>query len=300
MKRRKNRCFAMIMLGMSIVLSGCNGTEQKDSQNWEEIMTEVVEAVSDEVGVTEHAELVGEIGLSMEGEAVSPVIVYTSIAELEPEQEVPLEQLNLENLSGFFLSTKIVEGDEVYNRINGRSYQENDDILLEELRYLKVLYYNYDNEIQVGEMIVNQKIERDCLEIFQELFEAEYPICRMVLIDNYWTGDSVETDAVSIKKNNTSSFNYRNIPGSTKRSNHALGLAVDLNPYENPYVPTQNGIPDYSSLDEQEYYYATNRNATIEHVITEEDLAYKLFTEHGFTWGGNWKSLKDYQHFEKK
>ncbi len=54
MKRRKNHCFAMIMLGMSMVLSGCNGTEQKDSQKWEEIMTEVVEAVSDETGVTEH------------------------------------------------------------------------------------------------------------------------------------------------------------------------------------------------------------------------------------------------------
>ena len=283
-----------------MVLSGCNATEQKDSHNLEEITTEVVEEVSDKVDVIEDTELNGEIATSTEEETVSPIILYTSITEIEPERVVSLEQLDLENLSDFFLSKKIVEGDAVYNRINGRSYQENDDISLEELRYLKVLHYNYDYEIQVGEIIVNQKIEKDCLEIFQELFEAEYPICRMVLIDNYWTGDSVETDGVSIKKNNTSSFNYRNIPGSKKRSNHALGLALDLNPYENPYVPTKNGAPDYSALDEQEYYYAMSRNATIEHVITEEDLAYKLFTEHGFTWGGNWKSLKDYQHFEKK
>ena len=281
--------FTIVVLVMSIVLSGCNSAEQKNSQNLKEIATEVAEGISDNVGVAKHTEWIEEVGLS----------VYTSIAELEPEQVVSLEQLNLENLSSFFLSTKIVEGDEVYSRINGKSYQKNNDISLEELRYLKVLHYNYDHEIQVGEMIVNQKIEKDCLEIFQELFKAGYPICRMVLIDNYWTGDSVETDAVSIKKNNTSSFNYRNIPGSTKRSNHALGLAVDLNSYENPYVPTKNGAPDYSALDEQEYYYATNRNAGVEHVITEEDLAYKLFTEHGFTWGGNWKSLKDYQHFEK-
>ena len=274
---------------MSMVLSGCNDAEQKNNQNLEEIVTEAAEEISDNIGVVEHAEWIEEIGLP----------IYTSIIELEPEQVVPLEQLDLENLSDFFLSTKIVEGDEVYNRINGRSYQRNDDISLEELRYLKVLHYNYDNEIQVGEIIVNQKIEKDCLEIFQELFKAEYPIYCMVLIDNYWTGDSVETDAVSIKKNNTSSFNYRNIPGSAKRSNHALGLAIDLNPYENPYVPTKNGKADYSALDEKEYYYATNRNAMVEHVITEEDLVYQLFTEHGFTWGGNWKSLKDYQHFEK-
>ena len=282
--------FVMIIFGMSMVLSGCNDAEQKNNQNLEEIATEVAEEISDNIAVAEHAEWIEEIGLP----------IYTSIIELEPEQVVPLEQLDLENLSDFFLSTKIVEGDEVYNRINGRSYQRNDDISLEELRYLKVFHYNYNNEIQVGEMIVNQKIEKDCLEIFQELFKAEYPIYRMVLIDNYWTGDSVETDAVSIKKNNTSSFNYRNIPGSAKRSNHALGLAIDLNPYENPYVPTKNGTPDYSALDEKEYYYATNRNAGVEHVITEEDLAYQLFTERGFTWGGNWKSLKDYQHFEKK
>jgi len=290
MKNRKKCYFAMIILGMSMMLSGCNHVEQTDSQSWEEITAEIADKISEEVGVAEHTEWIDEIGPS----------VYASITELEPEQLVSLEQLDLDKLSNFFLSTKIVEGDEVYSRINGKSYQKNNDISLEELRYLKVLHYNYNNEIQVGEIIVNQKIEKDCLEIFQELFEAEYPICRMVLIDNYWTGDSVETDAVSIKKNNTSSFNYRNIPGSAKRSNHALGLAVDLNPYENPYVPTKNGAPDYSALDEQEYYYAMNRNAGVEHVITEEDLAYKLFTEHGFTWGGNWKSLKDYQHFEKK
>lgn len=285
--------FTMVILAISMLISGCNSnnTELKDSQNLgvitEEIATEEVEEISDE--------LLGEADVTEQVE-----FLYTSITELEPEQVVPLEQLELDNLSSFFVSAKIVEGDEVYSRINGKSYQKNDDISLEELRYLKVLHYNYDHEVQVGEIIVNQKIEKDCLEIFQKLFEAEYPICRMVLIDNYWTEDSVKTDAVSIKKNNTSSFNYRNIPGSTKRSNHALGLAVDLNPYENPYVPTKNGAPDYSSLDEQEYYYAMNRNATIEHVITEEDLAYKLFTEHGFFWGGNWKSLKDYQHFEKK
>ena len=197
------------------------------------------------------------------------------------------------------MSTNIVEGDAIYNRIIGKSYQPNEDIALSELRYLKILHYNYDGEIQVGEMIVNSQIESDCLEIFQALYEAEYQICRMVLIDDYWTGDGEETDGVSIKNNNTSCFNYRNVPGSTKRSKHALGLAIDINPYENPYVPTSAGVPDYSNLDETEYYYATNRNESDAHVITSEDLACQLFSSKGFTWGGDWRSLKDYQHFEK-
>ena len=239
-----------------------------------------------------------EIDTEAETEYIEP-IQYISIENLSPGEVVPKEQLILTDLSGFFISTSIVEDDDIYNRIIGKSYQPNDDIALSELRYLKMLHYNYDGEIQVGEMIVNSQIENDCLEIFQALFEEEYQICRMVLIDDYWTGDGEETDGVSIKNNNTSCFNYRNVPGSTKRSKHALGLAIDINPYENPYVPTSAGVPDYSNLDEKEYYYATHRNETDAHVITSEDLAYKLFVDKGFTWGGNWKSLKDYQHFQK-
>lgn len=239
-----------------------------------------------------------EIDTEAETEYIEP-IQYISIENLSPGEVVAKEQLILTDISGFFISTSIVEGDDIYNRIIGKSYQPNDDIALSELRYLKMLHYNYDGEIQVGEMIVNSQIEKDCLEIFQALFEEEYQICRMVLIDDYWTGDGEETDGVSIKNNNTSCFNYRNVPGSTKRSKHALGLAIDINPYENPYVPTSAGVPDYSNLDEKEYYYATNRNETDAHVITSEDLVYQLFRDKGFTWGGNWKSLKDYQHFQK-
>ncbi len=288
---KKNRYYrAFMIFSISILLTGCKAEESPISP---EINTEMQE----EVVVQSESE--NEVDASVV-QSEPDNVIYTSVADLKPKDVIPVEMLDLTDISGFFLSMEIVEGDEVYDRINGKSYQENDDIALSDLRYLKLLHYNYDGEIQVGEMIVNQRIEKDCLEIFQKLFEEEYPICRMVLIDNYWTGDSEETDGVSIKNNNTSSFNYRNIPGSTKRSKHALGLAIDLNPYENPYVPTVNGVSDYSALDETEYYYATNRKKTDAHVITKEDLAYKLFTEKGFTWGGNWNSLKDYQHFEKK
>lgn len=284
--KNKNNLFTIKLLTIiciSLLLTGCKN-EQLDSST--DIQTEVTSE-------TETENDVSNVSSEIEKE------IYASVIYLQPGTIIPLEQLNLTDLSGFFISSQIVEGDEVFLRINGKSYQQNDDISLSELRYLKVLHYNYNGEIQVGEMIVNQKIEQDCLEIFQALFEAEYQIYRMVLIDDYWTGDGEETDGVSIKNNNTSCFNYRNVPGSTKRSNHALGLAIDINPYENPYVPTSGGAADYSNLDETEYYYATNRKETDAHVITHEDLAYKLFKEHGFTWGGDWYSLKDYQHFQK-
>ena len=234
-----------------------------------------------------------------ETEEETQLAKIASIADLTPGDIFPADQLDLADLSKFFISFDIVEGDAVYNRIIGKSYQPNDNIALNDLCYLKMLHYNFDGEIQIGEMIVNQSIKQDCLEIFEELFKAQYQINRMVLIDEYWTGDSKETDAVSIKNNNTSCFIYRNMIGSSNVSKHALGLAIDINPYQNPYVPTKGGKPDYSALDENEYYYATNRSEADAHVITYSDLAYKLLKEHGFSWGGNWNSLKDYQHFEK-
>jgi len=295
MEKQKDRMKIAILLimSLSLLLTGCKN-ERLESNS------EIMEESSDELGTQqEETGSFGETEVRFETESEVEKEPYTSIAELVPSTVIPEEDLDLSDLSNFFLSSQIIEGDEVYLRINGKSYQPNKDIALSELRYLKVLHYNYDGEIQVGEIIVNARIEKDCLEIFQALFEAEYQICQMVLIDNFWTGDGVETDAVSIKKNNTSSFNYRYVPGSTKRSKHALGLAIDINPYENPYIPTSGGVPDYSALDEQEYYYATNRKETDLHVITHEDLAYKLFKAHGFTWGGDWNSLKDYQHFQK-
>ena len=96
--------------------------------------------------------------------------------------------------------------------------------------------------------------------------------------------------------NNTSCFNFRLVEGTTSLSKHALGLAIDINPFLNPYVSTKNGQP-YVSPPGSEYY--ADRSNVFPCKIDENDLCYKLFTAHGFTWGGHWKTMKDYQHFQK-
>ena len=83
-----------------------------------------------------------------------------------------------------------------------------------------MLHYNFNHEIQVGEMIVNAAISRDVLSVFQELFAAEYEIQSMRLIDDYWTGDGDSSDSNSIDNNNTSAFCYRQITGGGNLSNH--------------------------------------------------------------------------------
>lgn len=181
----------------------------------------------------------------------------------------------------------------IFERINGISFTENESIALTELSYLRMLYYGFDGNTYVGEMIVNQKIAEDVLGIFQTLYENQYPIEKMVLIDEYGADDES-----SMNENNTSAFNYRMISGSSKLSNHSYGMAIDLNPKYNPYVKTAS---DGSVICQPESGRAyADRTKDFSYKIDTNDLAYQLFTQAGFTWGGNWNSVKDYQHFEKK
>ena len=199
-----------------------------------------------------------------------------------------------------FSSSKI--NDEIFAYINNKSYKDNKNISIDELRLVNILYYNFSNEIKQGRLIVNKDIVDDVLYIFEELYKNKYQLNNVDLIDKYWTGDNITTDDKSIKNNNTSCFNYRIIEGKNYLSYHAFGLAIDINPYNNPYVVNKNGKPDYSKFDEKEMFYAKNRDKTIPHVITHDDLAYKLFKERGFEWGGDWNlniDSVDYQHFEK-
>jgi len=196
-------------------------------------------------------------------------------------------------LSGELMGRMFFEGDinQILPRIQGISYVENPNIDLSDLAYLKMLYYGSDGNTYVGEMIVNQGIKDAVLSVFQKLYENRYPIERMVLIDNY-NGE----DEASMEANNTSAFNYRTIAGSSKLSNHSYGMAIDLNPKYNPYVKTASDGSVICQPEAGRDYI--DRTKDFAYKIDENDLAYRLFTEAGFTWGGSWKSVKDYQHFE--
>lgn len=219
-----------------------------------------------------------------------------SLSGLAPGTILEPEQINFDDLSRYFMSWKIEEGDNLYDRINGRSYRANNHVPLSSLRYLKMPHYNFKGQIQVGEMIVNKDIQEDVFSIFTELFQAKYQIQSMYLVDNYWTGDAETSDSASIDENNTSAFCYREISGGGNLSNHAYGRAIDLNPQQNPYVSYSSGTPRWSHSNANDYIA---RDTGLPHVITHEDLAYKLFTKRGFRWGGDWNTPKDYQHFDK-
>lgn len=164
----------------------------------------------------------------------------------------------------------------------------------DDLRYLNVLYYDFSGEVQRGELICNKGIAQDLVEIFYELYLNEYQIEKIRLIDEY-DGD----DTASMLDNNTSCFNYRVVDGTTSLSKHAIGCAIDINPFYNPYVVfNKDGSGEtYISPEGSEVY--ADRSQNFPYKIDENDLCYRLFKEHGFTWGGDWNSCKDYQHFQK-
>lgn len=181
--------------------------------------------------------------------------------------------------------------DDIKERIYGLSYKTDCTIPYEDLRYISVKYYDFDNQVQTGEIICNKAIAQDLVEIFYELYCNEYQIDKIRLVDEYQADDDL-----SCADNNTSCFNFRTVDGTSTLSKHAQGLAIDINPFQNPYVTYPNGKERISPAGSEPY---ADRSSGLPHIITENDLCYRLFTAHGFTWGGHWKTLKDYQHFQK-
>ncbi len=210
---------------------------------------------------------------------------------------------SITNLDDFFEVYDIVENDEIYNRIYGRSFPVDGSVDLKSIKYLKMLYRNFDGYTVVGEMIVHTNLANDVIKAFKQIYESDIEIESMQLIDDFFPTTNVSNpaqvaDENSMKANNTSAFNYRKIAGSSSLSLHSLGMAIDVNPFYNPYV-LRDGTSPYSN--DKKYIDATEReNSTDPHVIKKSSSIYKIFTDLGFSWGGDWTSPKDYQHFEKQ
>ena len=181
---------------------------------------------------------------------------------------------------------------ETKERINGKSYGENCTVPYEDLRYVSVLYWGFDDQTHTGEMIVNQAIAEDIVVIFTELYEARYPIEQMVLVDEYDADDNT-----SMAADNSSAFNYRVIEGTNRISKHSYGLAIDINPLYNPYIHVVEGERVVTPVEGAGY---EDRSLDCPYYIHKGDLCYEAFIRRGFTWGGDWKNQKDYQHFQKE
>lgn len=157
-------------------------------------------------------------------------------------------------------------------------------------RLVDVLYYSFDGRIHKGQLVIDERLAGDIKKVFQVVLEAKFPIKSVIPIshDRFFDDGKWNGDGQSMLSNNTSAFNYRRATGSKKLSMHAYGFAIDINPLQNPYIKRRIVLPPGAVYDIRKPGTLTYNSSVV-----------KTFIRLGWTWGGNWKSLKDYQHFEK-
>ncbi len=156
---------------------------------------------------------------------------------------------------------------------------------LDELRYLTVSFRGYDGAAHTGEIVVAASEAEGVVSVFRALYAADFPIEEMRLpgtadVEAHPTGDG----------NNTVGLVCRATTGQSQWSAHAYGLAIDLNPFVNPYLRDDLVLPELAGS----YLDRTWRRPGM---VFDDDLAVREFARIGWSWGGDWNSLKDYQHF---
>ena len=291
MKREKTRLWimaALLVAAMLLTACGAGGSEGSG--------TGAAGSAASEVSAE------GAGGESA-GSAAAPSCGDTVSAAQAMEMDADTVIIPEEDLDPYFAIREI--DDTVYQRIVGKSFSEDGEISRDDLRYLRVLHVGFDGQTRIGEMIVNKAAAEDVLAVFRELYEKRYQIRKMVLVDQYYDihmekyealDRGNQADCVSIEDDNTSAFNYRVASNNSEvLSNHGRGFAIDLNPYENPYVNADGSLdgPD-GSAEYMDRSKATEEN----HMLKDGDTAVSAFKAHGFSWGGDWEGDKDYQHFD--
>lgn len=153
-----------------------------------------------------------------------------------------------------------------------------------------VLYYSFDGKIHKGQVVVDERLAGDIRKVFQVALDARFPIKSVIPIshDRFYKNGRFNSDGESMKSNNTSAFNYRRATGMKTLSMHSYGYAIDINPVQNPYIKRKTVYPAGAIYDPRK-----------PGTLTRDCPVVKAFKRLGWTWGGEWKSLKDYQHFEK-
>lgn len=168
----------------------------------------------------------------------------------------------------------------------GTAYQDLCPVPLSDLRYLTLTFRGFDGQAHLGELVVAASVADDVVSVFREIFEADFPIEEMRLV----TTADIEAPATG-DGNNTAATVCRLTRGSSSIvSAHALGLAVDVNPFMNPYLKDDVVLPERASA-------YLDRDRDLPGMVTEESVVVRAFDRIGWTWGGRYNSLKDYQHF---
>lgn len=153
---------------------------------------------------------------------------------------------------------------------------------------IEMPHHDLQGKIQVGQLVVHEEVTEEVEQIFRKLYQDEFQIEKMRIVSIYGADDDKSMEA-----NNTSAFNCRKKTGGSSFSVHSYGKAIDINPRYNPYIKGEKILPQNAKE------YVDRENLEGKHFILNNSAIVTLFTEQGWRWGGHYRTLKDYHHFEK-
>jgi len=178
--------------------------------------------------------------------------------------------------------------DHIIRQITGVTFHETTPFGYDHLAYLTVTHVNFDGESVLGHLIVAAAIAYETLDIFREIYEGGFPIHSIKLIDYFGA-----SDYLSMAANNSHAFNFRYIAGTNVVSRHGFGMAIDINPVQNPYIRGETIWPAAGAAYLDRTYVRPG-------MVVPGDVVYNAFVSRGWTWGGHWSLPRDYHHFERR
>jgi hypothetical protein len=220
-------------------------------------------------------------------------------SEASPSGGVPLQTMpshhppspSAKPLPARFKGTVSALPPDLEAEIRGTTWHPGCPVPIGRLRLLTLRYWGFDRQVNEGPMVVHASVASGVVSVFRQLFDARFPIKRMHLAVRYRPNHDDPND----DRDYTAAFNCRPVVtargAGTTWSQHAYGLAIDINPIENPYVTADGYVRNNNARP--------FRNRTLDEpgMIHPEDVVVRAFASIGWRWGGYWSGDKDYMHF---
>jgi hypothetical protein len=186
-----------------------------------------------------------------------------------------------------FESTVSPLPEDLRGAMSGTTWTHECPVHLNDLRLIEANYWDYNGALQTGRLVVAVSATDTFVAVLKTAFDSQFPFERMEPVSGYNGSDDA-----SMAANNTSAFNCRAVTGGSSWSQHSYGNAIDINPIQNPYVKGNTVLPPAGAAYLQ-------RDPSVPGLLVQDSPVVQEFLAAGWGWGGNWSSLKDYQHFSE-
>jgi hypothetical protein len=294
--RRRTPASALAVAALAVLLAACSTTAgQQEGSSAPSASSSARDDVSTTAGPSASTPTASQGTAASAGTATSapdravqlrPSAVITNPGSTPPEPSTTPETTapapTTAPETGF--AGTVSEIDSATTTRMGSSWHLGCPVPLSDLRYLTVTYRGFDGADHDGELVVEAGVAADVIDIFRQLYDADFPIASMRLVDDFGGSDDD-----SMAADNSSAFNCRPVTGGGGFSEHSYGTAIDLNPVENPYLSGSLVLPTAGRT------FVDRPDAP--GVIHPGDAVVEAFASHGWTWGGTWSGPIDYQHF---